>query len=263
MKMKEGEVMEEENKEQISREAELGKSLSLICLTEDNGDNILEGMQRLETDSDNLSLQSDDSDFESVNGCEEKNNESEDEFYDCESAPGAKISDESMEDICDTDILILVVHGGTIHDTGTDMVVKKSDVTTFRGACEVIMRQHYPSLVGHLVIKTVSCPNISSSSLALLSSLSPSTTTPLPLTSIPLLTTTAPQYQEYVREVVGEANKVYQGFIQSQEGLGFSGQVCLIGDSVGAILAYDALCPQQSGIREVVKKNLWSPHPTF
>lgn len=31
-------------------------------------------------------------------------------------------------------------------------------------------------------------------------------------------------------------------FIKSEEGQGFSGQVCIVADSIGSILAYDALC---------------------
>lgn len=31
-------------------------------------------------------------------------------------------------------------------------------------------------------------------------------------------------------------------FLKSEEGQGFSGQVCIVADSIGSILAYDALC---------------------
>ncbi len=46
-----------------------------------------------------------------------------------------------------------------------------SDVTTLRGAFESIMRQHYPGMVGHIVIKCVPCPNICSETLAILNHL--------------------------------------------------------------------------------------------
>ena len=42
--------------------------------------------------------------------------------------------------------------------------------------------------------------------------------------------------------MIGSANKVYNEFLQSEDGMGFCGQVSLVGDSVGSILAYDALC---------------------
>lgn len=49
------------------------------------------------------------------------------------------------------------------------MTAKKSDVTTFRGAFESVMRQHYPSLVGHVVVKLVSCPSVCTDALGILS----------------------------------------------------------------------------------------------
>lgn len=35
---------------------------------------------------------------------------------------------------------------------------------------------------------------------------------------------------------------MFKDFLKSDEGQGFSGQVCIVADSVGSILAYDALC---------------------
>ncbi len=66
-----------------------------------------------------------------------------------------------------------VFHGGSVLDPNLEVSVRKSDVTTFRGAFESIMRAHYPTLVGHVVIKCVPCPGICSEALAVLSSLSP------------------------------------------------------------------------------------------
>ena len=152
---------------------------------------------------------------------------------------------EISEPTCATSVLILVVHGGSILDPATDLPVRKSDVTTFRGAFESIMRQHYPGLVGRLVMKCVPCPNTCSDTMNTLASLSPYSSMgsdKLPITAIPLFFTTASNYQQKVTQMVTEANKVYQSFLESEEGFGFSGPVCLIGDSVGAILAYDALC---------------------
>jgi len=158
---------------------------------------------------------------------------------------------EVAEPTCSTSVLILVVHGGSILDPDTDLAVRKSDVTTFRGAFESIMRQHYPGLVGHLVMKCVPCPSICGDTLSVLSSLSPYSSNTslavqsndrLPISAIPLFATASPDYQESVTQIIVEANKVYHNFLESEEGFGFVGQVCLIGDSVGAILSYDALC---------------------
>ena len=75
--------------------------------------------------------------------------------------------------VCPTTVLILVAHGGSVLDTDIEVSVRKSDVTTFRGAFESIMRTHYPGLVGHVAIKCVPCPAVCTETLAVLSSLSP------------------------------------------------------------------------------------------
>jgi len=62
--------------------------------------------------------------------------------------------------------------------------------------------------------------------------------------AIPLLSTTQPEYWDAVGKTVVAANQVYQDFLKSEEGHGFSGQVVVIGDSMGSILAYDALTRQ-------------------
>ena len=64
----------------------------------------------------------------------------------------------------------------------------------------------------------------------------------IPIGAIPLLASSSSEYQDSVSKVIIGANQVYQEFIRSDEGRGFSGQICFIGDSVGSILAYDALC---------------------
>lgn len=74
---------------------------------------------------------------------------------------------------CATSVLILVFHAGSVLDACTDKTAKKSDVTTFRGAFESVMRQHYPSLVGHVVIKLVCCPPVCTDALGILSRFDP------------------------------------------------------------------------------------------
>ncbi|XP_055586787.1 protein retinal degeneration B isoform X2 [Uranotaenia lowii] len=155
---------------------------------------------------------------------------------------------------CPTTVLVLVMHSGSVLDASSDMTAKKSDVTTFRGAFESVMRQHYPSLVGHVVIRLVPCPSVCTDALGILSSLSPysfdaspSTAdipnlTDIPIGAIPLLTTCSPDFQDSVNRAVASANLVYAEFLKTEEGKGFSGQVALIGDSMGSVLVHDALC---------------------
>ncbi|EDS45238.1 m-rdgb2 retinal degeneration protein b [Culex quinquefasciatus] len=159
---------------------------------------------------------------------------------------------------CPTTVLVLIMHSGSVLDATSDMTAKKSDVTTFRGAFESVMRQHYPSLVGHVAIRMVPCPSVCTDALGILSSLSPysfdaspSTAdipnlTDIPIGAIPLLTTCSPDFQDAVNRAVASANMVYAEFLRSDEGKGFSGQVALVGDSMGSVLGHDALCRNHS-----------------
>lgn len=157
---------------------------------------------------------------------------------------------------CNTTVLLLVLHAGSVLDANVEMAAKKSDVTTFRGAFESVMRQHYPSLLGHVAVRLVSCPSICTESLGILSSLSPYsfdvspscidvpqvTHDSIPIGAIPILASSTSDYQEAVSRTINAANAAYQEFLKSEEGLGFTGQVSIVADSIGSILAYDALC---------------------
>ncbi|XP_039218663.1 membrane-associated phosphatidylinositol transfer protein 2 isoform X6 [Crotalus tigris] len=149
-------------------------------------------------------------------------------------------------------VLLLVLHGGNILDTGSgEQSSKQGDVNTIATAFETVIRVHYPAALGRIAIKLVPCPAICSEAFSLVSNLSPysydegclcSSQDHIPLAALPLLATSSPQYQEAVATMILRANQVYSDFIKSQEGVSFNGQVCLIGDCVGGILAFDALC---------------------
>ncbi|XP_026575121.1 membrane-associated phosphatidylinositol transfer protein 2 isoform X3 [Pseudonaja textilis] len=149
-------------------------------------------------------------------------------------------------------VLLLVLHGGNILDTGSgEPSSKQGDVNTIATAFDTVIRVHYPATLGRIAIKLVPCPAICSEAFSLVSNLSPysydegclcSSQDHIPLAALPLLATSSPQYQEAVATVILRANQVYSDFIRSQEGASFNGQVCLIGDCVGGILAFDALC---------------------
>uniref|UniRef100_A0A8C9Q728 Phosphatidylinositol transfer protein membrane associated 2 n=1 Tax=Spermophilus dauricus TaxID=99837 RepID=A0A8C9Q728_SPEDA len=157
-------------------------------------------------------------------------------------------------------VLLLVLHGGTILDTGTgDPSSKQGDANTIANVFDTVMRVHYPSALGHLAIRLVPCPPVCADAFALISNLSPyshdegylsSSQDHIPLAALPLLATSSPQYQEAVATVIQRANLAYGDFIKSQEGVTFSGQVCLIGDCVGGILAFDALCHSNQPVSE-------------
>uniref|UniRef100_A0A8D1WR66 Membrane-associated phosphatidylinositol transfer protein 3 n=1 Tax=Sus scrofa TaxID=9823 RepID=A0A8D1WR66_PIG len=153
---------------------------------------------------------------------------------------------------CKTHVLLLVLHGGNILDTGSgDPSCKVADIHTFSSVLEKVMRAHFPAALGHILIKFVSCPAICSEAFSLVSNLNPyshdegclsNSQDHVPLAALPLLAISSPQYQDAVATVIERANQVYAEFLKSPDGIGFSGQVCLIGDCVGGLLAFDAIC---------------------
>ncbi|NXA03927.1 PITM3 protein, partial [Sapayoa aenigma] len=163
-------------------------------------------------------------------------------------------------------VLLLVLHGGNILDSGSgDQSSKQGDVNTITTVFDTVMRVHYPAALGHIAIKLVPCPAICSEAFSLVSRqvcatvLSPysydegclsNSQDHIPLAALPLLATSSPQYQEAVATVIVRANQAYSEFIRSQEGTSFNGQVCLVGDCVGGILGFDALCYSNQTVSE-------------
>ncbi|NXA49753.1 PITM2 protein, partial [Nothocercus julius] len=157
-------------------------------------------------------------------------------------------------------VLLLVLHGGNILDSGSgDQSSKQGDVNTITTVFDTVMRVHYPAALGHIAIKLVPCPAICSEAFSLVSSLSPysydegclsNSQDHIPLAALPLLATSSPQYQEAVATVIVRANQAYSDFIRSPEGTSFNGQVCLVGDCVGGILGFDALCYSNQTVSE-------------
>uniref|UniRef100_A0A3Q3WA37 DDHD domain-containing protein n=1 Tax=Mola mola TaxID=94237 RepID=A0A3Q3WA37_MOLML len=157
-------------------------------------------------------------------------------------------------------VLVLVLHGGNILDTGSgEQNSKQGDGNTLSGAFETVMRVHYPAALGRIAIRMVPCPAVCVDAFSLVSNLSPysydegclsSSQDHIPLAALPLLATSAPQYQDAVATVILRANQVYSDFIKSLEGESFNGQVCVIGDCVGGILGFDALCSSSVTVSE-------------
>ncbi|KAM9801247.1 membrane-associated phosphatidylinositol transfer protein 2 [Neosynchiropus ocellatus] len=149
-------------------------------------------------------------------------------------------------------LLVLVLHGGNLLDSGSaDPSSKQDDVNTLAAAFQAVMRVHYPAAAGRVAIRAVPCPAVCTDAFSLVSNLSPhgydrtrlcSSQDHIPLAALPLLATSAPQYQDAVAAVILRANRVFHDFVESSEGEAFSGQVCLVGDCVGGILGFDVLC---------------------
>uniref|UniRef100_A0A8C4GH34 DDHD domain-containing protein n=1 Tax=Dicentrarchus labrax TaxID=13489 RepID=A0A8C4GH34_DICLA len=125
-------------------------------------------------------------------------------------------------------VLILVLHGGNILDTGGgDQTSKQADVNTISTAFDTVMRVHYPAALGRIAIRLVPCPAICAEAFSLVSNLSPysydesclsSSQDHIPLAALPLLATSSPQYQEAMTTVIVRANQVYADFLKSLDG---------------------------------------------
>ncbi|XP_064461362.1 protein retinal degeneration B-like isoform X2 [Ornithodoros turicata] len=161
---------------------------------------------------------------------------------------------------CPTSVLVLVLHAGNVLDSGAAEATtgsKAADLATFTSAMESAVRQHYPSMAGRIALRLVPCPAPCSEALAVLSNLSPYSfqASPsavdgstfrhqdsIPLGALPLFAISSPEYPDHISRMVSSANQAYHDFLKSEQGLGFTGQVALIGDSMGSVLGFDALC---------------------
>ncbi|XP_027434906.2 membrane-associated phosphatidylinositol transfer protein 1 isoform X2 [Zalophus californianus] len=153
---------------------------------------------------------------------------------------------------CAVHALFLILHSGNILDSGPgDANSKQADVQTLSLAFEAVTRIHFPEALGHVALRLVPCPPICAAAYALVSNLSPyshdgdglsRSQDHIPLAALPLLATSSSRYQGAVATVIARTNQAYAAFLRSPEGAGFCGQVVLIGDGVGGILGFDALC---------------------
>ena len=189
------------------------------------------------------------------------------------SSPHTTVSTSGHSSSHPANALVLVFHGGTLVDpTGSDQAAKSADLVNFRSSLEAVSRQHFPSLSsGRLGLRLVSCPSLCSDAITVLNSISP-VEIPLespppsanssteeasgqgvvinnwpPLGCLPLFAASSPEYSDSVTRLIQLANQTYAEFIKSPEGTGFSGPVTIVGDAVGSILLYDALCKGQDG----------------
>ncbi|RMB98023.1 hypothetical protein DUI87_25501 [Hirundo rustica rustica] len=164
---------------------------------------------------------------------------------------------ESTEQMCRIHALFLILHSGNILDQGAgEPGSKQADVQTLAATFDAVTRVHFPEALGHVALRLVPCPPICAAAYALVSKLSPyshdrdslsSSQDHIPLAALPLLATSSGTYQHAVGTVITRANQAYAAFLHSGEGTGFCGQVVLLGDCVGGILGFDALCQSRAG----------------
>ncbi|KAM6308351.1 membrane-associated phosphatidylinositol transfer protein 1 isoform 2-T2 [Aegotheles albertisi] len=166
-------------------------------------------------------------------------------------------SAESAAQPCRIHALFLILHSGNILDQGVgEPGSKQADVQTLAATFDAVTRVHFPEALGHVALRLVPCPPICAAAYALVSNLSPyshdrdslsSSQDHIPLAALPLLATSSASYQHAVGATIARANQAYGAFLHSGEGAGFCGQVVLLGDCVGGILGFDALCQSRAG----------------
>ncbi|XP_064019372.1 membrane-associated phosphatidylinositol transfer protein 1 isoform X1 [Pogoniulus pusillus] len=166
-------------------------------------------------------------------------------------------SAEGAAQACRIHALFLILHSGNILDQGAgEPGSKQADVQTLAATFDAVTRVHFPEALGHVALRLVPCPPICAAAYALVSKLSPyshdrdslsSSQDHIPLAALPLLATSSGSYQHAVGAVIARANQAYGTFLHSAEGAGFCGQVVLLGDCVGGILGFDALCQSRAG----------------
>ncbi|XP_064922410.1 membrane-associated phosphatidylinositol transfer protein 1 isoform X2 [Columba livia] len=164
---------------------------------------------------------------------------------------------ESVAQACRIHALFLILHSGNILDQGVgEPGSKQADVQTLAATFDAVTRIHFPEALGHVALRLVPCPPICATAYALVSKLSPyshdrdslsSSQDHIPLAALPLLATSSGSYQHAVGTVIARTNQAYSTFLHSGEGAGFCGQVVLLGDCVGGILGFDALCRGRGG----------------
>ncbi|NWT59759.1 PITM1 protein, partial [Erythrocercus mccallii] len=164
---------------------------------------------------------------------------------------------ESTEQMCRIHVLFLILHSGNILDQGAgEPGSKQADVQTLAATFDAVTRVHFPEALGHVALRLVPCPPICAAAYALVSKLSPyshdrdslsSSQDHIPLAALPLLATSSGTYQHAMGTVITRANQAYAAFLHSGEGTGFCGQVVLLGDCMGGILGFDALCQSRVG----------------
>ncbi|TRY57285.1 hypothetical protein DNTS_008883 [Danionella cerebrum] len=142
---------------------------------------------------------------------------------------------DDMERKCRTQLLILVVHGGHILDSGLgDPGGKAGDVATLASVFERVARAHFQAAADNMLVRLVPCLPVCSDAFTLVSNLNPysydencvsTSVDHLPLAALPILAIAAPHYQNAISALINQAN-----------------QVCLVADCVGGVLCFDALC---------------------
>nr|XP_039255397.1 membrane-associated phosphatidylinositol transfer protein 2-like isoform X1 [Styela clava]XP_039255473.1 membrane-associated phosphatidylinositol transfer protein 2-like isoform X1 [Styela clava] len=163
-----------------------------------------------------------------------------------------------LPETCKINTLFLVLHGGNPVDSSPDGAgsssTKQADVGTLSSTFDSVVASHYKTAMGRFAFRLVSCPPVCVEACNALKNLSPtgydsSSSHPFSSALVSAYATYSSQYSEAVNLTFASCNSVYNSFTLSEEGKGFNGQVCIIADSVGGLIAYDMLVCSPEGRR--------------
>ncbi|CAF0717992.1 unnamed protein product [Brachionus calyciflorus] len=152
-----------------------------------------------------------------------------------------------------SDTLILIAHAGNV--TCTE-ISSESDLIKFKSTMNMV-RENYPQCNNRIYYRLVNCDQICKEALLQLSMLSGSSSNDsltddsvlttihdnIPYNTLPLLINQN-KYKESLKKFIGECNSVYSKLLASFEATSFQGQIILVADGLGALLAYDSLSNQ-------------------
>ncbi|XP_028400349.1 protein retinal degeneration B-like isoform X2 [Dendronephthya gigantea] len=168
-------------------------------------------------------------------------------------------SSTSSSSTCRTTILMLIVHGGNPLEPTSDIKSKENDCERLKREFQNVMQNHYKEGLGRIAFRLVECPHVYKDVLPALKDIIPQMTDEregdqcqpsfnFPVSSLSILAACSSGYSEMIDATITRANTVYREFLNSDAGAGFIGEVCIVGDCVGALLAYEAMCQEQWSI---------------
>lgn len=138
-------------------------------------------------------------------------------------------------------VLLLVMFGGNVLQP--DLGHNDIDLQTIKNTFDEVYLTHYNNGVNRVIMRFIACPNVTASVYDTLSSIRPTSQScpTFPLTALPLMATEQPTYSQKLDELIQLSDKVYCDFLNSEDGIGFKGQVCLLTDCIGSLMVYDIL----------------------
>ncbi|VDM78555.1 unnamed protein product, partial [Strongylus vulgaris] len=137
--------------------------------------------------------------------------------------------------VSSTALLVMVFHGEFCPDNPAD---KATDTTTFKSTIDSLVQRHYPQLRGRVHVVTVPCGSELDPVVNSLSSISASFGALLPALSL-IISSAHTLYFEAIEGTIRRANETYSEFVETQPQ--FSGEVFVVGDSLGGLLLYEAM----------------------